>query len=119
MGNEARIAFYEKLAKQRERERIRARERYIPKPRGHRHRMARLPMQPLIRMLGWPDVSIKQCARNLGVDHAFFYRMIKDGVTTNLADKYACQGVGQHPAVIWGNAWWAALDYDHPRKEKP
>jgi hypothetical protein len=81
-------------------------------PRRH---MARLPMEPLLRTLGWPGISIKQCGRLLEVDNGFLHRMIKGGVTANLADKYACHALGKHPVSIWGPAWWDTLDIDYPQ----
>jgi hypothetical protein len=71
-------------------------------------------MEPLIKALGWPILNLNQCGKILKLNHAYFYRMLKDGVTANVADRLACNILGEHPVSIWGPAWWDALDFDHP-----
>jgi hypothetical protein len=73
----------------------------------------RVPLDPLLAWV-WANVtrepvSVIQTAKVVGVDNSQLHRWRRTGVRLDLADRLAIR-LGVHPAVIWGEHWWAGTE---------
>lgn len=67
----------------------------------------RLPMQPLIDSLELePGTGKAEIAAVLGLDHAYFHRLCRIGLSPYIADKLAVKGAHLHPGSVWQDDWW-------------
>ena len=50
-------------------------------------------------------VPVTVLADRIGVSQAAIYRLLKEGLTSSMADRCAITA-GWHPALVWGMDWW-------------
>lgn len=74
--------------------------RFGPKP------LPRVPLAPLTRLA---NESHSGLARRLGVSRPNVCRASREGLTINLADRWAI-ALDLHPVTVWGDAWLEACD---------
>jgi hypothetical protein len=70
-------------------------------------RFAELTIGALVRLEGYPNATAWGTAHNVSGSTLKTYR--DEGMTIHAADRHAVAG-GFHPATVWGDAWWRALE---------
>lgn len=62
-------------------------------------------LDELIEALGIAGETRLDQARRLGLDAGYLYRLLRTGLTEEMADRLACRA-GLHPGVVWPAIWW-------------
>ncbi len=66
------------------------------------------PIDSLLRVMYGPGASMVEIAEHSGMTYRSWMRFNKSGrITVGSADRVCVKCLGLHPALVYGDVWWA------------